>query len=170
MYRSNSQLKALRQLGFTLIELMATVAVIAVLAAIAVPSMTAMIDNSRLKGQSEEMMTTLQLARSEAIRVNKAVRVCPSSDGATCGSGTAWSRWIVMSDDGVIRDNAVNGSAKVKGPTDGVTFHSNGRVDTAQVVNVCMPVTNPPNNQREITVSIGGVISSAPKNGSGACP
>ena len=61
--------------GFTLIELMVTVAVIGILALVAVPSMTSLINNSRAVGQTEELESSLQLARAEAIRQPPARRL-----------------------------------------------------------------------------------------------
>ncbi len=61
-----------------MIELMVTVAVLAIIAAIAVPAMQGLIAANRLSAASTELVTALQLARSEAIRRNAAVTVCGS--------------------------------------------------------------------------------------------
>src|SRR3546814_5733797 len=67
--------------GFTLIELMVTVAVLGILAAVAAPSMIAFVNANRLNGTTGEMTASLQLARSAAIRRNARVTVCGSADG-----------------------------------------------------------------------------------------
>lgn len=162
--------------GFTLVELMVTVSVIAILAAVAVPGMTALINNSRLNGQSEEMLSSLQLARAESIRRNARVTVCPSTDGSTCASSTAWTQWIVRGHDNVngtddvIRSNTASGGVQVSGPAAGIVFKPSGLIDAQQVVTVCMPTSNPSLNQRALTVMISGVVSSSKVNGGGACP
>ena len=83
--------------GFTLVELMVTIAVVAILAALALPSFSNSIRNTRLASTTNEFIAAVNLARSEAVRSNRAGQVCASSDGATCG--TDWSQgWIVWSD------------------------------------------------------------------------
>lgn len=71
-----------RQLGFTLIELMVTVAIIAILAAMAYPSFTDMIARNRLKGAAEGLFGDLQFAKSEAIKSNETVTVTFLNIGA----------------------------------------------------------------------------------------
>lgn len=86
-----------RPAGFTLVELMVTVAIVAILAAIALPSFSTSIRNSRLASTTNEFIAAINLARSEAVKSNRTGQVCASSDGATCG--TDWSQgWIVWSD------------------------------------------------------------------------
>ncbi|HYM35762.1 MAG TPA: GspH/FimT family pseudopilin [Steroidobacteraceae bacterium] len=84
-------------LGFTLIETMVTLSVAAVLAAIAVPNMSSFVKNGRLTTGANDMLHSFQVARSEAIKRQKNVVVCASSDGATCNYG-AFSSWIVFED------------------------------------------------------------------------
>jgi type IV fimbrial biogenesis protein FimT len=80
--------------GFTLVELMITVAVLAIVLAIGVPSFSAMIRRNQLVSTANEISATMNLARMEAIRRNRRVEICPSTNGTTC-SGSNWSRMIV---------------------------------------------------------------------------
>jgi type IV fimbrial biogenesis protein FimT len=69
--------------GFTLIELMVTLAVAAILLTLAIPSFTGMIDKNRLKSAAEALYADLQFARAEAIKRNKKIRVSFFSNGST---------------------------------------------------------------------------------------
>lgn len=85
--------------GFTLIELLVALAVLAILLTIAVPSYRQMVEQARTDSQSGELLTTLQFARSEAVKRNSRVTVCKSSDGETCATAGDWSAgWIVFPD------------------------------------------------------------------------
>lgn len=85
--------------GFTLIELMVTIAVAVVILTLAVPGFRSIIQNNRAATQANDLVTALGLARSEAIKRGLTVSLCPSSDQATCTGGTAWEEgWIVFLD------------------------------------------------------------------------
>lgn len=92
-----------RQSGFTLIELMITLIVVAVLMGIGVPNLRTFIQNSRITTQGNEMLASLALARSEAIKRSAPVVVCPSAAptaaAPTCSAGGIWERgWLVFAD------------------------------------------------------------------------
>lgn len=85
--------------GFTLVELMITLSLVAIMAAMAVPSFTGFIANNRLAAQANELVASLNLARSESIKRNTRVTVCPTSTGTGCG-GTWGQGWLVFVDAG----------------------------------------------------------------------
>ncbi len=76
---------------------MVAVAIGALLVGLAVPALTRFVQNSRETTEADALMTSLSYARSEAIKSDADVKVCVSSDGATCSSSTAWGDgWIVL--------------------------------------------------------------------------
>lgn len=72
--------------GFTLIEMVATVAVAGIVMTAAAPSLGGWVDQQRLKGVAGELASDLQYARSEAVLRNQGVRVSFLGDlnAATC--------------------------------------------------------------------------------------
>lgn len=148
--------------GFTLVELMVTVAVIGILAIVAVPAMSNLIRNSRITGQTEELVTSLQLARAEAVRRNARVTMCSSTDGSTCASSASWTGWIVHGLDNslstpvddVIRNNVAGTGVEVSGPTAGIVFKPSGLIDSKEQLEVTMS-----DQKRCVVVLISGVVS-----------
>ena len=89
---------ALKQSGFTLIELIITVVILAILLVIGVPSYQWIMTSMRMSGEIDSLMGDLKFARSEAIKRGLNVLVCPSTDQSTC-NGSNWTNgWIVNAD------------------------------------------------------------------------
>ncbi len=84
--------------GFTLMELIVTVAVISMVMAFAIPSMTTFNQNDRLTTNINALVGHLAYARSEAVKTSQQVSLCISSDSATC-TGTNWEQgWMIYAD------------------------------------------------------------------------
>ena len=98
--------------GFTLIELIVSVAVVFVLFVIAVPEFNRMTENNRQVAAINTIIGDLNLARTEAVKQGRTVTLCGSTDGATCDTANWESGWIVFTD--WDRDNTVdNGDGDV---------------------------------------------------------
>jgi type IV fimbrial biogenesis protein FimT len=88
------------QAGFTLLELMVTVSLSAIILTMAVPSFTITIQNNRVTTQINDFVSTLNLARTEAIKRGTRITVCKSPDASSCDtSASGWEQgWIVFID------------------------------------------------------------------------
>lgn len=131
-------------LGFTMLELMVTVALGGILAAIAGPGMLDFIRGNRLSTTARQLDADLLIARREAIKRNTRVLVCPvGSVAGKCGSGTtAWAQgWLVCydadasgdCDDGttgnpnpIRRHGKIENTLTLTGPAGVVRFNANG--------------------------------------------
>jgi type IV fimbrial biogenesis protein FimT len=85
--------------GFTLIELMIVLAVVGIMAGIGAPAMTATVRSVQLSTASNDLLWSLFMARSEAIKRKSRVAVCKSADGIMCAHGGGWQQgWLVFHD------------------------------------------------------------------------
>ena len=75
--------------GFTLVELIVTMAVAAILVTVAVPNMRTFVQNGRLNTQVNDLIGDLNLARSEAIRRRVNVGLTKSAT-ANCAPSVNW--------------------------------------------------------------------------------
>ncbi|WP_024327736.1 Tfp pilus assembly protein FimT/FimU [Thioalkalivibrio sp. AKL19] len=93
--------------GITAIELMVALGVLAILAMLAAPSFGQMLERQRVIGATNSLLNAMHLARSEAIKRNERVTLCPSSDGETCREDGDWADgWIWFADRGNTGDRA----------------------------------------------------------------
>lgn len=67
--------------GFTLVELMIVVALLVIVATMAVPSFQGLIESNRLKSTTNDVLGTLNYARSEAVRRGEPVEVRAAGGG-----------------------------------------------------------------------------------------
>ena len=89
----------LRHKGFTLIEVLTSLAVASILLTAAVPAMQDFIIRNRMSTEVNTFMASVYLARSEAVKRLQDVSLCPTSTGIACDSSNNWDEgWIVYAD------------------------------------------------------------------------
>ena len=88
-----------RHAGLTLIELLVVIALLSLLQSLAVPAFADLASSMRLTAAVNTLVSSLTLARSEAIKRNARTVVCKSSDGVTCTRIGGWEQgWLVFHD------------------------------------------------------------------------
>ncbi len=84
--------------AFTLIELMIAIAVAAIVLTLGVPGFSRVIERNQLSAYTNQLVSSLHFARSEAVRRNQNIPICHSSDGSSCSGVGYEDGWIVFSD------------------------------------------------------------------------
>lgn len=85
--------------GFTLVELMVVVVIVAIVLTIVLPGFSTLTQRTKLKSYANEFVTSVVLARSEAIKRNTQMDLCVALDPNTpvnCGTSGNWEDgWLV---------------------------------------------------------------------------
>lgn len=164
--------------GFSLIEIMVTIAIIAILMGVGVPSMMGMIAGNRLTTQTNDLVADISFARAEAIRRNQSVTFCRTATATshTCADGTTWTHWIVTNnpaagvDANTLRRGSLSSAASSEltlsstFPSSRVVFRSNGLADGAGSLQLCSSRVSS-ENVRLLDVGGGGRVTNTKQSG-----
>ena len=120
------------QRGFTAVELMTVLVVIAIGTVIALPELSNVLAGQRLKAAGTDLMSSLLIARSEAIKRNAQVGIVPHS-GGDWKSG--WRVAAVATDEQVDRKDPPGQRVLVAAPAS-IVYQRNGRLAVAGTTQV----------------------------------
>lgn len=104
-----------RARGFTLVEVVVTVAVVAILAAIAVPSLTSLMAANALDGAAGEFRAAIARSRQEAVTRNIPVTIAPITTAGSSGGNVQWHGRFTMFTNPLGRNDWATASSDVQG-------------------------------------------------------
>jgi type IV fimbrial biogenesis protein FimT len=167
-----------RQTGFTLLELMTAVAIAAVLLVVALPNYQQMVKNNCLTTDANSLVTSLQQARSEAVKRSTTTTLTATNAGNASNEwGLGWKVTIdedrngngtldagedydgdgVLSNSALVREVSLTCTATtVDEPanTTSITYDSSGFPSTSAKFNVCDDRTG--ETGRQVSISFTG--------------
>jgi type IV fimbrial biogenesis protein FimT len=99
-YYSTPVFKVRTLRGFTMVELIITVAIAAIVLTLAIPSFSSIIKNNRQTTMLNEFTSYFLYAKSEAVTRGTAVTFCPrNTAGTNCDASANWDDgWVVFID------------------------------------------------------------------------
>ena len=128
------------QRGFTMTELLTSVALAAITTSLAVPGMKSLMRESQQTMAANQLVGSMHGARSAALTRNTSVTLCTSRSGVDC-QNVAWEDgWIVFADDNadgqrqaeetLLETSAGNAGVTIRGgnPAGAMTFDGGGRI------------------------------------------
>ena len=148
--------------GFTLVELMVVLVIVAVLLMIALPSFSVLTYRTKLKSYANEVVTSVYLARSEAIKRNADMTLCVAEEAdLTCKGSGSWEQgWVVIDPNEVIirRYPALPTNLVLveKNSVNSLTFEPSGVGSTQATFTLCQQSGAPVEEKKVVTVSLTG--------------
>jgi len=150
--------------GFTLYELLLTLALVGIVLATGLPAFDNMLARHRQTIEINALFHALHLARKESIMRRKVVSLCPSEDGLSCTASTDWSAgWIMFENrdrdspprvdtgETVLRKHRVSGDVQVLANRRGFTLRATFLRATNGTFTIC--------DRRQRTPAKGLIVS-----------
>lgn len=124
-----------RSSGFTVTELVVTMALAGILATVAVPSFSGLVANQRAKTYASELFTILVRTRSEAIERNANVTLSPKAG--------AWANgWQIYDPAGnLLEDRGTAAGVTIAGPAS-VSYRPSGRLQAGEAPTFLITTTS----------------------------
>ena len=155
--------------GFTLVEMMVTVAVLSILSMVVMPSLTAFSARNRLQSLSSDFVSSLVLARTEAARAGLPVLVLPAAGGVTGNEfAQGWNVYLDNNGNGTQDSGdtllrtyaALPGTLKMKGAA-AITFSALGYLTPASAVTFVLCPSTGLKDGVQVTVPPSGLADVA---------
>ncbi|MBK1692764.1 hypothetical protein CKO33_11380 [Ectothiorhodospira mobilis] len=80
-----------RQSGFTLVEIMVTIAILVILMTVGIPGFQRMMEQNQLATLSNDLLRSMTLARSEALKRGREVMVEPAQEAGWMQGWVVWT-------------------------------------------------------------------------------
>lgn len=147
--------------GFTLIEVMVTIAVAAILLGIGVPSLISVYEGVRVNNNIEKINNIFLFARNQAISYGTRVNVCAFASATSCGTdwGNGIRVYITRADSSEkelrVIDN-FNPNDKLKGSSSTFSFSPEGLSTGANII-YCPGGKS--SLSKSVSVSVSGLVS-----------
>lgn len=111
--------------GFTLVELIATIGIVAILMLVAYPQVATMLVAQRIRSGGTDLVSSLLIARSEAIKRGGQVSLAPLADK---NWSTGWVATTAATKEQVDRRDAPGVRVEITKAPETLTYERNGRI------------------------------------------
>jgi type IV fimbrial biogenesis protein FimT len=141
--------------GFTLLELLMVIAIMGITLAIAIPNFKALITSIRLTNAANNMVSALQIAKSEAIKSNSRVSIIPNLKWEK-GWGVKITNKLISKFEPL--NDGYTIQPKIPPISDIITYRPDGRIDQNKevVFYFCSPASTAA--FREVTINATGRV------------
>lgn len=162
---ANMKRNPARNRGFTLMELMITIAIAGILASLALPSFREYILTQKVKSASFDLVAALTLTRSEAIKRNTDVVMAKAAGGWQDG----WSVKVGATE--LRKQDPYSGVSISAGTTASITYSRDGRISAGPVTFIVNDnASNAQVMSRCIRIDLSGRPNSSISSTDGSCP
>lgn len=179
-----------KYVGFTLIELMVTLAVAIILLAVGIPMFSQMQANSRTTAQTNGLVSAITLARAEAVGKRVPAAICAKGNSVptnfTCGGAGDWANgWEVFLDEGGVEGaydagtdtiirvfDPLPAQSQVDAGVGALRFLVDGAIDTSLIAGpqtVCVAQPNDGSYHNLVQINLAGQIRTERQAGA-MCP